>query len=130
MRRIYQDHAACKPRRIVCGSSEWNCELRDEIQKVCSFRGERDAAAANAELFSEQMGKALLPPDRNPMKIALESTGAIIEIRWQRSFYANLDAFLAMVRSVPEIIHACFGADLGSREMKAWFNGLTLAEQT
>jgi hypothetical protein len=84
----------------------------------------------NAEFFSEQMGKALLPPDRNPMNIALESTGAIIETRWQRSLYANLDAFLAMVRSVPEIIQACFGADLGSREMKAWFKGLTPAEQT
>ena len=84
----------------------------------------------NAEFFLEQMGKALLPPDRTPMNIALESTGAIIETRWQRSFYANLDAFLAMVRSVPEIIQACFGADRGSREMKAWFNGLTSAEQT
>jgi len=84
----------------------------------------------NAEFFLEQMGKALLPPDRTPMNIALESTGAIIETRWQRSFYANLDAFLAMVRSVPEIIQACFGADLGSREMKAWFNRLTPAEQT
>src|SRR5260370_6774363 len=44
-----------------------------------------DLKIENAEFFSEQMGKALPPPDRNPMNIALESTGAIIESRWQRS---------------------------------------------
>src|SRR5207247_7874094 len=38
--------------------------------------------------------------------------------------------FLAEVRSVPSIIEACFGKDLGSREMKNWWNGdLTLDEQ-
>jgi hypothetical protein len=49
---------------------------------------------------------------------------------WQNSFYAYLDAFLAMARSVPEVISACFGADRGSSEMKRWFDGLDAAEQT
>jgi len=35
-----------------------------------------------------------------------------------------------MGRSVPEIVHACFGADQGSKVMKTWFNGLPTAEQT
>jgi hypothetical protein len=30
---------------------------------------------------------------------------------WQESFYAHVDTFLAKVRSVPEVIESCFGAD-------------------
>lgn len=48
---------------------------------------------------------------------------------WQRAVYANFDAFLAMVRSVPEIIHACFGADDGNKKMKTWFAALSPAER-
>ncbi len=84
----------------------------------------------SAEFFLEQMGKALSPPERTQINVALQSAGAIIETRWQRSFYAHLDAFLAMVRSVPEIVQACFGADRGSKMMKTWFDGLPTPEQT
>jgi hypothetical protein len=76
------------------------------------------------------MGKALLPPPPTAENVALQSSGAILDTRWQNSFYAYLDAFMAMARSVPEIIASCFGADRGSKEMKAWFNSLAPAEQT
>jgi hypothetical protein len=89
-----------------------------------------DLKLENSAFFSEKMGKALMPPDLTPINAAILSTGAIIETHWQRSFYANLDGFLAMVRSVPEIIQACFGEDRGSAPMKAWFDGLPPAEQT
>src|SRR5690242_11621780 len=83
----------------------------------------------NAVFFHEQMGKALAPPERTRMNVGLQSAGAIIDTCWQRSFYAYLDAFLAMARSVPEIVNACFGTDRGPK-MKTWFNGLPAAEQT
>jgi hypothetical protein len=88
-----------------------------------------DLKIENSAFFSEQMGKSLTP-DLTPISAVIQSTGAIIETHWQRSFYANLDAFLAMVRSVPEIIQACFGEDRGSGPMKTWFDGLAPAEQT
>ena len=47
---------------------------------------------------------------------------------WQRSFYPNFDVFLAMVRSIPEIIQCCFGEDR-SPPMKSWFDGLLAAER-
>jgi hypothetical protein len=53
--------------------------------------------------------------------------GTIIAHAWQQSFYPNLDAFLAMARSIPEIIHCCFGHDT---VMKDWFESLALTEQT
>src|SRR5947209_9646873 len=76
-----------------------------------------------------RMQQALKPPPRTQMNVALQASGAIIGTGWQRSLFANLDAFLAMARSVPAIIEACFGADLGSAEMRTWFNGLGSGEQ-
>jgi hypothetical protein len=86
-----------------------------------------DLKMESADFFLEQMGKALGPPERTQINVALQSSGAIIETRWQRSFYAYLDAFLAMVRSAPEIVQACFGED---RVMKAWLKTLAPAEQS
>jgi hypothetical protein len=82
----------------------------------------------NAEFFLDGMGKSLLPPERTQMNVALQSGGATIDTGWQRSFYAQLDAFLAMGRSVPEITQCCFGTDRSS-VMKSWFDGLPLAER-
>ena len=47
---------------------------------------------------------------------------------WQESFYAHVDTFLAKVRSVPEVIESCFGAD---RVLIAteWFGQLPDDEQ-
>ncbi len=61
------------------------------------------------------------------MNVALQPTGAIVDTCWQQAFYAYLDAFLTMARSVPEIISACFGKDF-SPAMKDWFNGLPTPE--
>jgi hypothetical protein len=85
-----------------------------------------DLKNEHAAFFLEQMGQALAPPPRTQINVALQATGAIVGTGWQRSIYAYLDAFLAMARSVPEIIHACFGADL---VMKKWFLALPKAEQ-
>jgi hypothetical protein len=84
----------------------------------------------HASFFLNEMSEALLPPTRTAENVALESSGAIFDTRWQTSFYAYLDAFLAMARSVPEIISSCFGADQGSKDMKDWFASLAPAEQT
>jgi len=82
----------------------------------------------NAEFFLEEMEKALLPPDRTQMNVAQQTTGAIIDTGWQRSFYAHLDAFLAMARSVPAIIQCCFGWDT-SDAMKSWRARLSATEE-
>jgi hypothetical protein len=82
----------------------------------------------NADFFLEQMGRSLQPPERTAINVALQSAGTIIGTQWQRAFYAHLDAFLAMGRSVPEVIKCCFGKDT-SPPMRGWFKGLAAAEQ-
>ena len=67
-----------------------------------------DLKIEHAAFFLEQMGHALAPPERSQINVAMQwgvATG------WQRSFFAYADAFLAMARSVLEVIDACFGAD-------------------
>lgn len=61
----------------------------------------------HALFFYDEMSRAL-QPDRIGMAF---QTGALISHRWQHSFYANLDAFLAMTRSIPSLIEYCFGKD-------------------
>jgi hypothetical protein len=84
----------------------------------------------DAQFSLDEMGKSLQPPERPHMNVVQQSTGAIIDTRWQDSFYAHVDTFLAKVRSVPGVIESCFGADCGSRPMKVWFDALPFAEQT
>ena len=78
-----------------------------------------------AEFFLRQMERALQPPERTQARVALESAGAIVVTLWQQSFYPNFDAFLAMARSIPEIIQSCFGKDV-----RSGFNALPLPERT
>jgi len=72
----------------------------------------------NAEFFLDQMERSLQLPAQTAMGT-----------QWGRAFYAHLDAFLAMGRSVPEVIVCCFGKDMSNKVMKDWFNDLTAAEQ-
>jgi hypothetical protein len=82
--------------------------------------------ASNAEFFLDQMGRSLQRPTMN---VAVQSARAIVGTQWQRAFYAHLDAFLAMGRSVPEVINCCFGEDTGNKPMRDWFDGLAAPEQ-
>jgi len=84
---------------------------------------------SHAEFYLEQMASALQPPGRTAMNAAIQSTGAIIDPRWQRAFYAHLDAFLAMARSVPEVIECCFGNDRVISG-KPWYGTLAPDEQS
>jgi hypothetical protein len=63
------------------------------------------------------------------MNVAQQSTGAIIDTRWQESFYAHVDTFLTKARSVPEIIESCFGADRVLMQTE-WFRKRPVDEQT
>jgi hypothetical protein len=83
----------------------------------------------NAEFFLHGMGMSLRGPESTQINAALQLAGMVIDTGWQRSFYAQLDAFLAMVRSVPEIIQCCFGVDK-SPAMSTWFYGLPAAEKS
>src|SRR4051794_2865834 len=83
----------------------------------------------HAEFFLAQMVQALQPPERTQSNVALQASGAVIATNWQEALYAHLDAFLAMARSVPEVIHACFGADDGNKIMRDWFAALPSDEQ-
>lgn len=65
----------------------------------------------HAEYFLQRMAESIQPPENTHMNVALIVSGAIIDTGWQRSFYANLDAFLVMTRSIAEIIEFCFGRD-------------------
>jgi hypothetical protein len=75
--------------------------------------------ATNADFFLDQMGRSLQPLGRT----------ADMPMQWERALYANLDAFLAMGRSVPEVIKCCFGEDTSNRLMRDWFNALDAAER-
>jgi hypothetical protein len=83
---------------------------------------------SGAEFFLKQMGRDIVPPSLNsPHLAAIASTGVIVSHPWQERFYYHLDAFLAMARSVPEIIQCCFGVD---RLMRRWLARLTTSEVT
>jgi hypothetical protein len=82
----------------------------------------------HAGFFLRQMQAALDRP-REHRAAALEATGAIVDTQWQSAFYANLDAFLVMARSAPEVINSCFGKDTANKEMRNWFAALSPDEQ-
>lgn len=82
----------------------------------------------NAEYFLDQMSKALIPTEGPPAVFAALHVGSNVDHQWQQKFFANLDAFLAMARSAPEIIRCCFGYD-DSKPMKDWWNALCADEQ-
>jgi len=83
----------------------------------------------HAEFHFESMGRSLEPPEHTATNVALQVSGAILGMGWQRSFYAHLDALLSAARSIPEIIQCCFGKD-NSPQMKKWLAGLPAAEQS
>jgi hypothetical protein len=76
-----------------------------------------------------RMERSLDPPEQTAWNVAIEASGAIINTGWQQTLYAHFDAFLSVVKSVPEIVRCCFGVDLANTTMKAWFDGLSPAEQ-
>jgi hypothetical protein len=82
----------------------------------------------HAGFFLRQMQAALDRP-RGQRAAMLEAAGATVDIQWQPAFYANLDAFLVMARSVPEVINSCFGKDTANKEMRNWFAALSPDEQ-
>jgi hypothetical protein len=83
---------------------------------------------AGAEFFHTEMGRDIAPPHLNsPQLAAIVAAGVVLHNPWQERFYHHLDAFLAMARSVPEIIRSNFGVD-PDRRMYAWFTGLNPPE--
>jgi hypothetical protein len=75
------------------------------------------------------MRKTLQAPPQTVATIVQESTGAMVGPNWQSNFWPLVNGFLAEVRSVPEIIEACFGKDLRNREMRLWWASLDADEQ-
>ncbi|RZI42394.1 hypothetical protein EGT07_14380 [Herbaspirillum sp. HC18] len=89
----------------------------------------------NASLFYDNMVRSLQPAIQGRTSVVLVSSpGTAIGTQWQRELYANFDAFLAMARSVPEIINFCFGKDAScdnkKNPMHGWFNSLDATERT
>ena len=83
----------------------------------------------HAAFHLRKMEQSIEPAELTATNVAIMSTGAIIDTRWQQSFYAHFDAFLSAARSVPEIIQCCFGVDEGHNAMKQWLRILSVAEQ-
>lgn len=85
---------------------------------------------AGAEFFFREMGQDITPPYiNNPQLAAVAATGTIVGSLWREKFYHHLDAFLAMARSIPEIIRCCFGID-PDRRMRSWISSLSPPEAT
>lgn len=85
-----------------------------------------DLKIAQAERALSRMGSAIAPPERTGTTVAILSSNAMVGAQWQEAFYDALDAFLASARSVPDIIHACYGAD---KVVTHWWTGLGMDEQ-
>jgi len=87
---------------------------------------------ATAEFFLSEMSRDLVPPSESdqyqPHIAAILATGVIVDHPWEKRFYAHFDAFLAMSRSVPEIIKCLFGFD-AFLQLKPWFATLDPKEQ-
>jgi hypothetical protein len=87
-----------------------------------------DRRLADALSSFDAMARSLQPPARTQRAVALESAGASIAHPWQDTFWAHIDTFLTKVRSVPDVIECCFGADR-SPPMRDWFDGRPPIEQ-
>jgi hypothetical protein len=85
----------------------------------------------HADFYFEQIGRALVTPDRTRMSVVLEASGADVSHE-KRPFYAHLASFLMMTRSVPDVIQWCFGKDkmFDAKSRRPWFKGLLIDEQT
>jgi hypothetical protein len=60
----------------------------------------------------------------------MQDSGALISAAAGRPFYAEFDAFLAMARSVPELIQACFGMqEMPPKYVRDWFDRLDPGEK-
>jgi hypothetical protein len=70
-----------------------------------------DLKLGHAQFFLDEMSRSLQRPPRTEALAAAISADVNGDTRWQLSFYANLDAFLVMTRSIPAIIEYCFGKD-------------------
>lgn len=91
-----------------------------------------DLKSQYASFFLQEMSSSLQPPEQTANNVVLESAGAIVGNLWQQSFYPNFDAFLAMARSIPEIILSCFGdptLEAAPKKVRKWFNALPPAEK-
>jgi hypothetical protein len=84
---------------------------------------------AHASFFFDQMGRSLYW-DRTARFAVIMAAGGVVGNSWHQAFYAYLDAFLAMGRSVPEVVNCCFGKDKRNKVMRDWFNGLSAAEKS
>jgi hypothetical protein len=54
-----------------------------------------DRKLQDALFYFNEMARSLQQPERTPSNVAQQSWGAIIGTRWQESFYAHVDTFLA-----------------------------------
>jgi hypothetical protein len=114
------------PVRVLCSSSRSGLMPNDEFWSAIHKR------VAAAEFLLNEMSKDILPPSESarhqPHVAAILATGALVDHPWERRFYPHLDAFLAMTRSVPEIIRCLFGIDT-LPALKAWLARLDPAER-
>lgn len=89
-----------------------------------------DFKLGSAEFFFGEMSKDLIPPRSRPENQTLAaiaaSTGALVGHPWEPRFYYHLDAFLAVTRSIPDVILWCFGRDSRAGN---WFKNLSAEEK-
>jgi hypothetical protein len=89
-----------------------------------------DFKLSSAHIFLREMMNDLTPPSHSsPMAAIMESTGTIVRSPWQQDkLWAHLDAFLTMVRSVPDVIQWWCGFDPYMNGMKTWLSKISPAE--
>jgi hypothetical protein len=83
---------------------------------------------SNARFFLGEMGQSLQHDHRAEARAIAAGLSVYMPMRWEESFYARLDAFLVMARSVPEVINCCFGENR-SPQMRNWLSALSPDEK-
>jgi hypothetical protein len=87
----------------------------------------------SARILLREMGNDLAPrPLNSPMAAMMESTGAIVGTPWeQEKFWAHLDAFLVMVRSIPDVVVWWCGVDrmMNTKDTRSWYSTINSIER-
>jgi len=105
-----------------------------QMPSQADFMRAVDTKMEHARFFWNRMCEIFDPPRPTQAEVARHATNMASWQRmpnWQWRLYANLDAFLPIARSVPDVAQTLLGVDQRMpADMRRWFDGLPHDEQT
>jgi hypothetical protein len=105
-----------------------------QMPSQADFMRAVDTKMEHARFFWNRMCEIFDPPRPTQAEVARNATNMASWQRmpnWQWRLYANLDAFLPIARSVPDVAQTLLGVDQRMpADMRRWFDGLPHDELT